>query len=53
MAKAGLFSYWVRKKETDLQVGIKHNTWYGVLQELGDGNQPRRSILTSAVQQNH
>ncbi len=50
--KGGAFSYWVRKKETDLQVGIKHNTWYGVLQELGDGNQPRKSILTSAVQQN-
>ena len=42
----------MRKKETDLQVGIKHNTWYGVLQELGDGNQPCKSILTSAVQQN-
>lgn len=33
-------------------MGIKHNTWYGVLQELGDGNQPRKSILTRAVQEN-
>ena len=50
--KGGAFSYWVRKKETDLQVGIKHNTWYGVLQELGDGKQPRRGILRAAVQDN-
>lgn len=30
------FGYWVRKVETDLQVGSKANTWYGALQELGD-----------------
>lgn len=41
--------YWVRKKETDLQVGFKHNTWYGVLQELGSKNQPKRSILRDTV----
>lgn len=50
--REGAFSYWVRKKETDLQVGIKHNTWYGVLQELGDGGQPPRGILRAAVQEN-
>lgn len=50
--KSGAFSWWVRKRETDLQVGIKHNTWYGALQELGDGNQPPRRILTNTVQQN-
>ena len=37
--------YWVRKKETDLQIGFKHDTWYGVLQELGTKNQPKRDIL--------
>lgn len=41
--------YWVRKKETDLQVGFKHNTWYGVLQELGGNNQPKRSLLRDTV----
>lgn len=41
--------YWVRKRETDLQVGFKHNTWYGVLQELGGKNQPKRSILRDTV----
>ena len=28
--KSSAFQYWVRKNEGDLQVGIKHNTWYGV-----------------------
>lgn len=44
--------YWVRKKETDLQVGFKHNTWYGVLQEFGDKNQPKRNILRGTVLEN-
>ncbi len=43
------FQYWVRKRETDLQVGIKHNTWYGVEQELGTKNQPKRAFLRNAV----
>lgn len=50
--KNSAFGYWVRKIETDLQVGIKHNTWYGVLQELGDKNHPRRSILLNSTQEN-
>lgn len=41
--------YWVRKKETDLQVGFKHDTWYGTLQELGGKNQPKRSVLRDTV----
>lgn len=41
--------YWVRKKETDLQMGFKHNTWYGVHQELGGNNQPKRSVLRDTV----
>lgn len=41
--------YWVRKRETNLQVGIKHDTWYGVHQELGTANQPQRSMLRDAV----
>lgn len=44
--------YWVRKKETDLQIGFKHNTWYGVFQELGDRGQPKRDILRSTVLEN-
>ena len=43
------FQFWVRKRETDLIVGIKHDTWYGVEQELGTMNQPRRAILTNST----
>lgn len=39
------FQYWVRKRENNLQIGIKHDTWYGVLQELGTAGQPKRAIL--------
>jgi len=39
------FQYWVRKREADLQTGIKHATWYGAEQELGTNNQPRHAIL--------
>jgi HK97 gp10 family phage protein len=46
------FQYWVRKRETDLIVGIKHDTWYGVEQELGTNNQPKRSILRDTVYEN-
>lgn len=44
--------YWVRKRETDLQIGFKHDTWYGVLQELGSKNQPKKGILRDTVYEN-
>lgn len=44
--------YWVRKRECDLQIGFKHDTWYGVLQELGSKNQPKRGILRDTVFEN-
>jgi len=50
--KTSAFQYWARKKEGDLQVGIKHATWYGTQQELGDRNQPKRDILRSTVYNN-
>ena len=43
---------WVRKQETDLQIGFRHDTWYGVNQELGLLNQPKRQILRSTVMEN-
>lgn len=45
----GAYQHWLRKIEGDLEIGIKHNTWYGVQQELGDRNQPKRDILRNAV----
>ena len=44
--------YWVRKRETDLIVGFKHNTWYGALSELGQKGQPARNILRGTVMEN-
>lgn len=49
---AKAFQYWNRKREGDLQIGIKHNTWYGVQQELGTRNQPRKAILVNTVMEN-
>jgi hypothetical protein len=46
------FQYWNRKRETDLVVGIKHDTWYGVDQELGINGQPKRDILRQTVLNN-
>lgn len=50
--KTSAFQYWARSKSCDLQVGIKHSTWYGEQQELGTMNQPRRGILRSSVYNN-
>ena len=50
--RTSAFQYWVRKQEGDLQVGIKHGTWYGVEQELGANKQPKRGILRSSVYDN-
>ena len=44
--------YWVRKQETDLQIGFRHNTWYGALSELGQKGQPARNILRGTVMEN-
>lgn len=48
----GAYQHWLRRNEGDLQIGIKANTWYGVQQELGDRNQPKRDILRNAVMNN-
>ena len=29
------YSFWVRKRDGDLWIGVKHNTWYGAWQEFG------------------
>lgn len=43
------FQHWLRKIEGDLQIGIRHETWYGVDQELGSKKQPKRDFLRNAV----
>ena len=44
--------YWVRKRETDLQIGFKHDSWYGARSELGEKGQPARHILRGTVMEN-
>jgi len=51
--------YWVRGIEADLQIGfgntkkgLSGDTWYGIQQELGTKNQPKREILRSTVMEN-
>ena len=44
--------YWLRKREGDLQIGLTHNTWYSVDQELGTKNQPTRKFLRDTVYEN-
>lgn len=46
------FQFWNRRREMDLQVGIRHDTWYGVEQELGTNGQPKRDILRQTVFEN-
>lgn len=50
--KSSAFQFWVRSRECDLQVGIKHKTWYGVEQELGTSGIPKKAILRTAVERN-
>lgn len=47
--KTSAFQYWARKQECDLQFGIKHDTWYGVQQELGTSKQPKRGIIRNTT----
>lgn len=44
--------YWVRKKESDLQVGFKPGGFYGGFQELGTEKQPKIGALYNSVKDN-
>ena len=43
---------WAKKGLPHLEVGVKHDTWYGVEQELGASNQPKRQILRNSAHDN-
>jgi len=43
---------WAASGLPHLEVGVTHNTWYGVAQELGTSKQPKRAILYSAAKEN-
>jgi len=46
------WQYWVRRRETDLLIGSKHDTWYGSRSELGTHGSPARGILRETVYEN-
>ena len=50
--KVAAFQFWARKKEGDLLVGIKHDTWYGAKQELGEGGMPKHGVMYETVKEN-
>lgn len=43
---------WAKSGLPHLEVGVKHDTWYGVDQELGTSQQPRRQILRNTAHEN-
>lgn len=43
---------WAKTGLPHLEVGVKHDTWYGVDQELGTSQQPKRQILKKSAQEN-
>lgn len=51
--KVGKFTqYWVRKKDCDLQIGLKPNAFYGGFQEKGSSKTPALGLLTKVAQDN-
>ena len=53
--KTSTFLYevpWAKAGLPHLEVGVTHDTWYGVEQELGSSSQPRRQILKKTAQMN-
>lgn len=44
--------YWVRKKECDLQFGIKPSAFYGMFQEFGSSKTKKVGLLQKTVNQN-
>lgn len=44
--------YWVRKKDLDLQIGIKPNAFYGAFQEFGTSKSKKLGLLTKTTESN-
>lgn len=53
--RASTFRYtvpWAKEGLPHLEVGVTHDTWYGVQQELGTSKQPKRQILRNSAYEN-
>ena len=44
--------YWVRKKETDMQIGYKPGGFYGMFYEIGTEKTPKEAPLYNTVAEN-
>lgn len=44
--------YWVRRKECDLQIGLKPNAFYGGFQEFGSSKTKRLGLLQKIANEN-
>ena len=44
--------YWVRKRENNLQVGVKPNGFYGLFQEFGSSKTKKLGLLQKSVKNN-
>lgn len=44
--------YWVRRKECDLQIGLKPNAFYGGFQEFGSSKTKRLGLLQKVANEN-
>ena len=55
MGRSSTFLYdvpWAKKGLPHVDVGVVHDSWYGVDQELGTSKQPRRQILRNSAHDN-
>ena len=43
---------WAKRGLPHLEVGVTHNTWYGVEQEMGSSRMPKHGILRNAAHDN-
>lgn len=50
--KNSTFQKWVRKRECDLQIGTKQETWYGYRQEFGTSGMKQLGIIKSTTMDN-
>lgn len=51
--KVGKYTqYWVRKKDLDLQIGLKPNAFYGGFQEFGSSKTKKIGLLEKTVKEN-
>lgn len=44
--------YWVRRRETDMLIGFKHDAWYSTGMEIGEKGMPKKGFLRDTTYDN-